>query len=289
MSLIVLLTGLAGCAGRTAPQSIAQAGQCVCECDPARGSYSYSTALHQPYQSKRTAYRANRSRATAATRTPPAALPPVVSSRYRGNRNISPPRQQSKPSSKGYATNQYRQTKADALRSAKRRGVAKKRVVKKKKSTHKQRRHSSAKKTSNQHRHHASTKKATKKTQGKKTKKQKTAKPYKVLGEWYTPLATAKGYKAEGKASWYGKRFHGGPTASGEKFDMNALTAAHKTLPFNSKVRITNLETKSNIIVRINDRGPFRKGYLIDVSAAAADRLGFNGNGSIKVRVEGVE
>ncbi|MDQ6979396.1 MAG: septal ring lytic transglycosylase RlpA family protein, partial [Mariprofundaceae bacterium] len=117
----------------------------------------------------------------------------------------------------------------------------------------------------------------------------KADKAYKVLGKWYYPLATSKGYNQTGNASWYGKRFHGGPTASGEKFDMNALTGAHTTLPFNSKVKVTNIDTGANVILRINDRGPFREDRLIDVSAAAAERLGFNGKGEIKVRVEGLE
>jgi len=113
--------------------------------------------------------------------------------------------------------------------------------------------------------------------------------PYKVLGTWYYPIRTARGFTQTGKASWYGKRFHGGPTASGEKFDMNALTAAHTILPFNSIVKVTNIATGASVQVRINDRGSFsNSGRVIDVSAAAADKLGFlKGQDSIQVRVDG--
>jgi|UPI00039ED89E rare lipoprotein A (peptidoglycan hydrolase) len=112
-------------------------------------------------------------------------------------------------------------------------------------------------------------------------------KGYRVLGTWYYPLKTAKGFSETGMASWYGKRFHGGPTASGEKFDMNALTAAHTILPFNSIVTVTNIATGASVQVRINDRGPFTPDRVIDVSAAAAEKLDFQGKGAIKVRVEG--
>lgn len=77
-----------------------------------------------------------------------------------------------------------------------------------------------------------------------------------------------------GQASWYGERFQGRPTASGERFDMNRLTAAHKTLPFDTMVRVRNLQTGREVDVRINDRGPFTKGRVIDVSRAAAEALG---------------
>jgi peptidoglycan lytic transglycosylase len=89
-----------------------------------------------------------------------------------------------------------------------------------------------------------------------------------------------------GLASWYGRRFHGRRTASGEKYDMAALTAAHKTLPFGSRVRVTNLDNGHSVVVVINDRGPFVKRRLIDVSRAAAQELGFVNHGVAKVRVD---
>ncbi len=89
-----------------------------------------------------------------------------------------------------------------------------------------------------------------------------------------------------GKATWYGGRFHGGPTASGERFDKNALTAAHRTLPFGSIVRVTNLKNGRSVKVRINDRGPFGKGRIIDVSEAAARKLRMIRAGVVPVEVE---
>lgn len=86
-----------------------------------------------------------------------------------------------------------------------------------------------------------------------------------------------------GEASWYGRRFHGRRTANGEKFDMNKLTAAHRTLPFGSLVRVTNLENDRSVTVRINDRGPFAKGRVLDLSRSAAQKLGFLGSGRAKV------
>jgi len=93
--------------------------------------------------------------------------------------------------------------------------------------------------------------------------------------------------KAEvGMASWYGKKFHGKKTASGERFNMYAMTAAHKTLPFNSRVRVTNLENNKSVKVRINDRGPWTKGRTIDLSYAAAKKIDMIEKGVVKVRVE---
>lgn len=89
-----------------------------------------------------------------------------------------------------------------------------------------------------------------------------------------------------GTASWYGKSFHGQLTASGEPFDMEALTAAHRTLPFGSRVRVTNLANGRSVIVVINDRGPYRKKRLIDLSRAAAKRLGFLEDGTARVRLD---
>lgn len=89
-----------------------------------------------------------------------------------------------------------------------------------------------------------------------------------------------------GLASWYGRRFHGRRTASGEHYDMAALTAAHKSLPFGSRVRVTNLDNGRSVVLVINDRGPFVKRRLIDVSHAAAQRLGFLNHGLAKVRID---
>lgn len=94
---------------------------------------------------------------------------------------------------------------------------------------------------------------------------------------------------AEGIASFYGGREHGGPTASGERFNMHAMTAAHRTAPLGSHLRVTNLKNGRSVVVRINDRGPFVKGRIIDLSRAAADRLGFVSAGLTRVSVERVE
>lgn len=90
----------------------------------------------------------------------------------------------------------------------------------------------------------------------------------------------------EGKASWYGREAHGGPTASGERFDMHALTAAHRTLRMNTRVRVTNLRNGRTVVVRINDRGPYSKGRVIDLSYEAARRLNMLNAGVVPVRVE---
>lgn len=97
--------------------------------------------------------------------------------------------------------------------------------------------------------------------------------PYRVLGKSYTPLATNVGYKEEGKASWYGRKFHGKATSSGEPYDMYAMTAAHPVLPIPSFVRVTNPENGKSVVVRINDRGPFHDNRLIDLSYTAAYKL----------------
>ena len=93
----------------------------------------------------------------------------------------------------------------------------------------------------------------------------------------------------EGKATWYGREQHGGPTASGERFDMNALTAAHKTLRMNTRVRVTNLNNGRSVIVRINDRGPYAAGRIIDVSRAAAQVLEMIDRGVVPVRIEALK
>lgn len=113
----------------------------------------------------------------------------------------------------------------------------------------------------------------------------KVGKPYKVLGSWYYPEEDF-GYSEVGIASWYGADFHAKYTANGEVYDMNTLTAAHKTLPLPSIVRVTNLENGRSLILRVNDRGPFVKDRIIDISKRGAQLLGFQNKGTAKVRVE---
>ncbi len=113
----------------------------------------------------------------------------------------------------------------------------------------------------------------------------KVGNPYKVDGKWYKPKE-AYSFSETGIASWYGPNFHGKQTANGEIFDMNELTAAHRTLQMPSLVRVTNLENGRSLIVRINDRGPFKRGRVIDVSKRAAELLGFRSRGTAKVRVD---
>jgi rare lipoprotein A len=112
----------------------------------------------------------------------------------------------------------------------------------------------------------------------------KIGEPYQVKGVWYYPKEDF-GYDETGVASWYGPGFHAETTANGEAFDQNELTGAHKTLPLPSLVRVTNLENGRSIIVRINDRGPFVPGRIVDLSRRGAQLLGFEGQGSAKVRV----
>ena len=112
--------------------------------------------------------------------------------------------------------------------------------------------------------------------------------PYTVNGMHYYPIPSARGFTESGTASWYGAPFHGRPTASGEIYDMHRLTAAHKTLPLGTHVKVTRMDTGSSLIVRINDRGPFVKNRIIDLSLAAAQRLGFAHQGTAPVRLEAV-
>lgn len=113
------------------------------------------------------------------------------------------------------------------------------------------------------------------------------AKPYKVLGKWYHPLspAAAFDFRQAGLASWYGEDFHGRPTSNGEIYDMYAISAAHKTLPLGTYVRVRNLENRKSLIVRINDRGPFVPGRIIDLSYGAARRLNLVGPGTAPVEL----
>lgn len=112
----------------------------------------------------------------------------------------------------------------------------------------------------------------------------KVGSPYQVSGRWYYPRHEP-GYSAVGVGSWYGPGFHGRKTANGEIYDMNALTAAHKTLPLPTYAYVTNLDNGRTILVRVNDRGPYVDDRLIDLSKAAADALGYGGKGLGRVRV----
>lgn len=109
---------------------------------------------------------------------------------------------------------------------------------------------------------------------------------YEQSGKTYTVLASAKGYKQRGVASWYGTKFHNRRTSSGETYDMFKMTAAHKTLPLPTYAKVTNLDNGKQIIVKINDRGPFAKGRIIDLSYAAAHKLDMAQQGTARVEVE---
>jgi len=109
---------------------------------------------------------------------------------------------------------------------------------------------------------------------------------YVVFGKTYRVLDHARGFHQVGYASWYGKKFQGKPTASGEPYDMFKMTAAHKTLPIPSYAKVTDLANGKSVVVRINDRGPFHRGRIIDLSYAAAARLGMLGKGSTKVSLQ---
>lgn len=112
--------------------------------------------------------------------------------------------------------------------------------------------------------------------------------PYEVFGKTYYVLQSAEGYQETGIGSWYGKKFSGRPTSSQEPYDPYAMTAAHKSLPIPSYVRVTNLENNKQIIVRVNDRGPFHDGRIIDLSYAAAHKIGYANKGTARVRVEAI-
>ncbi len=116
----------------------------------------------------------------------------------------------------------------------------------------------------------------------------KVGNPYQIEDIVYYPQVYEY-YEEVGKASWYGDDFHGRATANGEKYNLGAMTAAHQTLPLPSMVRVTNLDNGKSAIVRVNDRGPFAKSRIIDVSEAAADKLGFKGRGTATVKVELLE
>ena len=113
----------------------------------------------------------------------------------------------------------------------------------------------------------------------------KIGKPYRIENTWYYPAENFK-YSETGISSWYGPKFHGKKTANGEIFDMNTLTAAHRTLPMPSAVRVLNMQNGRSLILRVNDRGPFARGRIIDVSRRSAQLLGFQTAGTARVRVE---
>jgi rare lipoprotein A len=113
--------------------------------------------------------------------------------------------------------------------------------------------------------------------------------PYKALGATYTPMTRHQPYKAKGVASWYGKRFHGKKTSSGEVYDMYGMSAAHTILPLPSYVKVTNPANGRSVIVRVNDRGPFKHNREIDLSYAAAYKLRFISKGSTAVEVEAID
>jgi rare lipoprotein A len=113
-------------------------------------------------------------------------------------------------------------------------------------------------------------------------------KPYTVLGKKYTPQTQIRPFRQEGVASWYGKKFHGQKTSIGDTYDMFAMTAAHPTLPLPSYARVTNPVSGRQVVVRVNDRGPFHAGRIIDLSYAAAHKLGYINAGSGRVIVETV-
>jgi len=110
--------------------------------------------------------------------------------------------------------------------------------------------------------------------------------PYTVLGKTYHLIEDDSAYRERGNASWYGNKFNGYNTSNGERYDMYAMTGAHKTLPIPSYVRVTNLDNGKSVVVRINDRGPFHQGRIIDLSYAAAQRIGIHKTGTGRVEVE---
>lgn len=112
--------------------------------------------------------------------------------------------------------------------------------------------------------------------------------PYQVFGKDYVPLTSASPFRQSGFGSWYGRRFHGGATSSGEAYDMYAMTAAHPTLPIPSYARVTNPANGRSVVVRINDRGPFHADRIIDLSYSAAWKLGYAEAGSARVEVESI-
>ena len=114
------------------------------------------------------------------------------------------------------------------------------------------------------------------------------SRPYEINGKWYYPLASSHGFKQIGYASWYGADFHGKRTANGEIYNMYKLSAAHKTLPLGTYLKVHNLSNDKKIVIRVNDRGPFIKGRVIDLSYAAAKKLDILLSGIAKVKIESI-
>ena len=112
-----------------------------------------------------------------------------------------------------------------------------------------------------------------------------STKPYTIDGKTYYPMASANGFSETGRASWYGPDFHGKKTASGETYNKYAFTAAHKTLPFGTRVNVKNLDNGLSTTVVINDRGPFKSGRIIDLSYSAAQKIGMVGTGTARVKI----
>jgi rare lipoprotein A len=116
-----------------------------------------------------------------------------------------------------------------------------------------------------------------------------TQRPYKVFGVWYYPIPSSQGFVEQGYASWYGPGFHGKKTSNGESYDMHALTAAHKTLPLGTLVKVTRTDTGKSVVVRLNDRGPFVSGRIIDLSNSAAHAIDMVGSGTAPVTIEALQ
>ncbi len=119
--------------------------------------------------------------------------------------------------------------------------------------------------------------------------KSPTQRSYNVFGVWYYPIPSALGFVEAGLASWYGPGFHGKQTSNGESYDMHALTAAHKTLPLGTLVKVARTDTGKSVVVRLNDRGPFVAGRIIDLSYRAAQALEMIGSGTAPVRIEALQ
>jgi len=113
--------------------------------------------------------------------------------------------------------------------------------------------------------------------------------PYVIMGKRYHPITDASGFKQQGLASWYGKDFHGRKTANGEIYDMHAMTAAHKTLPLGTRIRVKNLNNRKTITVRVNDRGPFVRGRIVDLSYTGAKKLDMAHSGTAPVEIVALE
>ncbi len=113
--------------------------------------------------------------------------------------------------------------------------------------------------------------------------------PYEILGKTYHVMPSARGYREVGTASWYGTKFHGRKTANGEDYSMYEMTAAHTSLPIPSYIRVTNLANGRSVIVRVNDRGPFHGGRIVDLSYAAAKKLGYASQGTARVEVAAID